>query len=86
MSIGSSTVKRDPFESTVRYNLFEKCEGDTECITNKSSHNTYYRNTFRDNKGSLTLRRGSDNIVDSNVFVGSSNGIEFGFRGKVKKS
>jgi hypothetical protein len=72
--VGGSEQKRIPYETIVRYNLFENCNGDKECITNKSSHNTYHHNTFRGNKGSLSLRHGSDNIVDSNVFLGARDG------------
>jgi hypothetical protein len=69
--IGGSEEKRVPYKSIVRYNLFENCNGDKECITNKSGDNIYHHNTFRGNKGSLSLRHGSGNIVDSNIFLGA---------------
>jgi Chondroitinase B len=77
--IGGSEVARVPFKSIVRYNLFENCRGDPECITNKSCCNVYHHNTFRGNKGSLSLRHGLGNIVDSNIFLpytqGDNNGL-----------
>jgi hypothetical protein len=77
--VGGSEVARIPFKTIVRFNLFENCEGDPECITNKSCCNIYHHNTFRGNKGSLSLRHGSGNIVDSNNFLpyteGSNEGL-----------
>ena len=72
--IGGSEVARIPFKSIVRYNLFENCEGDPECITNKSCCNIYHHNTFRGNDGSLCLRHGSGNIVENNIFLAYPEG------------
>jgi hypothetical protein len=77
--VGGSEVARVPFKSIVRFNLFENCKGDPECITNKSCCNIYHHNTFRGNKGSLSIRHGSGNIADSNIFLpyheGSNEGL-----------
>ena len=55
----------------VERNLFEKCNGETECISNKSCGNTYRENTFLEVSGTLTLRHGSDCIVERNMFIGN---------------
>jgi hypothetical protein len=75
LRIGESDVGEESFSAKVRYNLFEKCNADVECITNKSRDNTYSYNTFRDNIGSLTLRHGWNITADSNVFINCARGI-----------
>jgi len=72
--IGGSEAARVPFKTIVRFNLFENCEGDKECITNKSCCNIYHHNTFRGNDGSLSLRHGSGNIVRDNIFLAYPEG------------
>lgn len=57
----------------VEYNLFEKCDGETEIISNKSCFNIYRYNTFLESKGTLTLRHGNSCDVYGNYFLG--NGI-----------
>jgi poly(beta-D-mannuronate) lyase len=39
----------------IEHNLFEKCNGETECISNKSCGNIYRNNTFKAVSGTLTL-------------------------------
>jgi poly(beta-D-mannuronate) lyase len=54
----------------VEHNLFEKCNGEAECISNKSCGNLYRENTFLEVAGTLTLRHGNGCIVERNVFIG----------------
>lgn len=54
----------------VEHNLFEKCDGEAECISNKSCGNVYRFNTFKGVSGTLTLRHGNGCRVESNVFLG----------------
>ncbi len=68
--IGTSDVSISTVGCTVEENLFERCDGETEIISNKSGGNRYLRNTFRECSGCLTLRHGNDCLVDGNVFVG----------------
>lgn len=75
LRVGFSAVYKKPFEAQVRYNLFEKCNGDPECISNKSSKNKYSYNTFRKNRGSLCFRHGSSNTAEWNFFDGGHRGI-----------
>ncbi len=85
IKMGDSKMATKAFGSIVRYNLFDKCEGDAEVITNKSSCNIYHHNTFRSNMGSLVLRHGILNIVRDNVFLGRYNGIRvYGIKQLVK--
>ncbi len=57
------------------YNTFERCNGDSEAISVKSSNNIFRYNTFKNNYGSLVFRHGSDNVADGNIFVDGRNGI-----------
>jgi len=54
----------------VEHNLFERCDGEAECISNKSTGNTYRHNLFRKTSGALTLRHGDDCRVEHNAFLG----------------
>ena len=58
----------------VEKNLFEKCNGETECISNKSCGNIYRENTFLEVSGTLTLRHGNGCIVERNVFSATMPG------------
>jgi hypothetical protein len=71
----SGDVGEQSFNAKVWYNLFEKCNADFECITNKSRDNIYSYNTFRNCIGSLTFRHGWNITADSNVFIECARGI-----------
>ncbi|HKY73794.1 MAG TPA: polysaccharide lyase 6 family protein, partial [Patescibacteria group bacterium] len=75
LRIGNSVLAQKNAYATVEYNLFEKCNGDMESVTVKSSSNLIRSNTFRDNHGSLTLRHGNNNTVEGNFFLFGENGI-----------
>ena len=62
-------------DATVEYNLFERCNGDPEAISVKSSGNTIRYNTIRSSLGGLVLRHGNDNRVESNYLLSGQNGI-----------
>ena len=53
-------------------NLFERCDGDPEYISIKSSDDTIRRNTFRECLGSLSLRHGNRNTVEGNYVLGNN--------------
>ena len=69
--IGTSTRSMQDSFTTVEYNLFERCDGEIETISNKSGRNTYRSNTFLSTKGSLTLRHGNGARVEGNFFIGN---------------
>jgi poly(beta-D-mannuronate) lyase len=52
----------------MRYNYFEECNGDGEMITNKSSGNIYYNNSFMKTLGTMTLRHGDSTAILGNYF------------------
>jgi hypothetical protein len=51
------------------YNLFVRCTGENELISNKSSGNTYRYNTFLDSVGAqMSQRHGNFNLIYGNYF------------------
>jgi poly(beta-D-mannuronate) lyase len=69
--IGDSKTSLLDANCIVEKNLFEKCNGEAECISNKSCGNTYRENTFIEVSGTLTLRHGNRCLVEKNVFLGN---------------
>lgn len=54
----------------IEYNLFENCiQTEPEIVSNKSYHNTYRYNTFKNCNGGLTLRMGRYCDVYGNYFL-----------------
>ncbi len=70
--IGDSKTSLLTAGCVVEHNLFEKCNGETECISNKSCGNIYRYNTFLEVSGTLTLRHGNGCLVERNVFLGNA--------------
>jgi poly(beta-D-mannuronate) lyase len=62
-------------KTVIEYNLFERCTGDPETISIKSSDNTIRFNTMRDNHGEMTLRHGNRQQVYGNWLLGNDSGI-----------
>jgi hypothetical protein len=52
-------------------NLFERCDGDPEYISIKSSCDTIRGNTFRECLGPLSLRHGNGSVVENNFILGN---------------
>ena len=81
IQMGDSKLCRFYFRAIVRYNYFEECNGDGEMITNKSSGNLYYNNSFTNTIGTLTLRHGDSTALLGNYFeacglrVGGANNL-----------
>jgi len=71
--VGTSDQSLSSSYTTVEYNYFEACNGETEIISNKSCDNIYRYNTFVNCVGTLTLRHGNRCRVEGNFFFG--NGI-----------
>ncbi len=73
--IGWSEMSLSSGFTTVEHNLFEDCDGDPEIVSVKSSDNTIRHNTFRKSYGTLSLRHGNRNRVESNYFFGGDKPI-----------
>lgn len=68
--VGFSGDQDKPAKCLIQRNLFVRCNGENEIISNKSSFNTYYSNTFRACNGALVLRHGHHAHVEGNYFFG----------------
>lgn len=73
--VGFSGLKYSKGYNTIERNLFERCNGDPEVISNKSSDNTIRYNTFRDNNGALVFRHGHRSKALGNFFFNNNGGI-----------
>jgi poly(beta-D-mannuronate) lyase len=68
----------------IEHNLFERCTGENELISNKSSANTYRYNTIVDSPGGeLTLRHGNECLVYGNYFRNTAGMRIFGDRHQI---
>jgi poly(beta-D-mannuronate) lyase len=68
----------------IEHNLFVRCTGENELISNKSSANTYRYNTILDSPGGeLTLRHGNECVVYGNYFRDSAGMRIFGDRHQI---
>jgi len=78
--VGTSKYSMQNAHVTVEYNLFEKCDGEIEMISNKSCENIYRFNTFRESAACLTLRHGNRCWVEGNFFLGGKKRESGGVR------
>jgi len=82
--LGLSGLSMSMGHALVEHNLFERCVGENELISNKSGGNTYRYNTFLDSPGTqLTLRHGNECLVYGNLFRGTSGLRIFGDRHRI---
>jgi poly(beta-D-mannuronate) lyase len=68
--VGYSFQSMFSAKATVEHNLFDRCDGELEIISNKSCDNIYRNNTFLQCAGFFTLRHGNRCTVDGNCFLG----------------
>jgi poly(beta-D-mannuronate) lyase len=81
---GLSGLSMSTGQGLVEHNLFVRCTGENELISNKSCGNTYRYNTFLDSPGAqFTLRHGNDCLVYGNIFKGTDGLRIFGDRQQV---
>lgn len=76
LQVGLSGRSLTDAHSLVEQNLFVRCDGENETISNKSGANVYRHNTFRDSIGELTLRHGNNCTVYGNFFF-NTHGLRF---------
>lgn len=78
--IGTSDHSLSDSKTVVEENLFEGCDGEMEIISVKSGGNWIRNNTFLQSAGTLTLRHGSGNVVEGNLFAGRMKSETGGIR------
>jgi poly(beta-D-mannuronate) lyase len=74
LRIGHAEQQKFRSGALVTRNYFNKCDGENEMISNKSSGNKYLYNAIIENKGELTLRHGDEVWIEGN-FLDRSTGI-----------
>lgn len=72
--VGTSHVSMHNSRTIVERNIFERCDGESEIISNKSCENIYRQNVFIESKGGLVMRHGNRCLVEGNFFFG--RGVE----------
>jgi len=78
--IGTSQYSMFNSGTIVENNIFDRCDGEVEIVSNKSGGNIYRGNLFLRSRGTLTLRHGDGNLVESNVFLGHGKDYTGGIR------
>jgi poly(beta-D-mannuronate) lyase len=71
MRIGTSHYSLTDSFTVVEDNYFDRCNGEVEIISSKSGGNVFRGNVFFESRGTLTLRHGNGNLVESNIFFGN---------------
>ena len=71
LRIGTSHYSLTDSFTTVESNYFEQCNGEIEIVSSKSGGNRFVGNVFYQSQGTLTLRHGNNNVIESNVFLGN---------------
>lgn len=70
IQIGQSQDSRKVGGCLVEANLFEQCDGETEIVSVKTCKNIVRGNTFLRSDGTVTLRHGTESLVEGNHFIG----------------
>ena len=78
--IGTSHWSMHDSYTTVSRNIFDRCDGEVEIISVKSGNNRISNNLFFECDGTLTLRHGNNNTIDSNYFIGNDKANTGGIR------
>jgi poly(beta-D-mannuronate) lyase len=80
LRIGHSEQQEFESATTVAHNYFFRCNGEIECISNKSTGNQFLYNAFVENRGQLTLRHGDRAWIEGNYFDGGEEPASQGIR------
>ncbi|MGI9456929.1 MAG: chondroitinase-B domain-containing protein, partial [Aeoliella sp.] len=78
--LGESEFSHYNSHIVVENNLFERVDGEIEIISSKANDNILRYNTFRESKGTLTLRHGHRALVEGNFFLGEGTADSGGIR------
>jgi len=71
LRIGTSHYSREYSNTVVRYNYFDRTNGEHEIVSNKACGNVYQGNVFFESQGTLTMRHGHYTLVENNYFLGN---------------
>ena len=80
LRIGTSHFSREFSNTTVRNNYFDRVNGEHEIVSNKSCGNEFRNNVFFECQGTLTMRHGTNTLVENNYFLGNGKQNTGGIR------
>jgi len=69
--IGTSQWSMFDSYAKVEYNIFDRCNGETEIVSIKSKNNLVDHNLFYECEGTVTFRHGNHSEVSNNYFIGN---------------
>ena len=78
--VGTSQQCMQNSRTLITENLFERCNGEVEVISIKSSENVISKNVLYECEGVLALRHGDRNIAEGNLFIGNGRRNTGGIR------
>ena len=78
--VGTSQQAYRSSNTLIEENLFDRCCGEVEVVSLKSSDNIIRRNVFWESEGVLALRHGLRNTVEENLFIGNGRRNTGGIR------
>lgn len=62
----------------IEENLLERCSGENECMSLKSSDNIVRRNTLLNCRGAICMRLGNRNVAEGNIIMATEAGPGYG--------
>lgn len=80
MRVGTSAQSLSSSYTRIEHNYFDRCNGEVEIISIKSSDNLIEGNVFIACEGVLTMRHGNRNQVRNNYFLGKNKPFTGGIR------
>lgn len=80
MRVGTSAYSLSSSYTTISHNYFERCNGEVEIVSIKSSDNFIDSNVFDACEGVLTMRHGNRNKIRGNYFLGRNQPFTGGIR------
>ncbi|AEV33184.1 hypothetical protein Oweho_2210 [Owenweeksia hongkongensis DSM 17368] len=78
--VGASSQSLKPSHLTLKNNYFDRCNGEVEAVSIKSSQNAVSGNVFYECEGVLAMRHGNENLVENNYFIGNGVAATGGLR------
>lgn len=70
--VGTSVYYLSESLNVIEENIFDKCNGETEIISNKMSRNIIRNNFFFESQGTLCMRHGNASEVYGNYIIGNN--------------
>ena len=80
LRIGTSHFSRLFSNTIVRNNYFDRVNGEHEIISSKACGNEFRNNVFFESQGTLTMRHGTNTLVENNYFLGNGKANTGGIR------